>query len=70
MSPRSAQGGDSADVAGAILVSGLVLAGVGVLIHLLGSGVLHRVLPPVVTGAVVMLIGLNLAPVVARRWPR
>ena len=37
----------------------------------LGSGVLHKVLPPVVTGAVVMLIGFNLAPVVATiYWPQ
>jgi uracil-xanthine permease len=66
-----AQGGDSADVTGAILVSGVVLAVIGLLIHFLGSGVLHRVLPPVVTGAVVMLIGFNLAPVVATiYWPQ
>ena len=32
---------------------------------------LHAVLPPVVTGAVVMLIGFNLAPVVADiYWPQ
>src|SRR5690349_21994568 len=66
-----AQGGDSAEVTGAILVAGVVLAVVGVLIHVLGSGVLHKVLPPVVTGAVVMLIGFNLAPVVANiYWPQ
>jgi uracil-xanthine permease len=66
-----AQGGDSQEVTGAILVCGLVLAAVGVLIHFLGSSVLHRVLPPVVTGAVVMLIGFNLAPVVATiYWPQ
>ena len=66
-----AQGGDSAEVTGAILVAGLVLAAVGVLIHFMGSSVLHRVLPPVVTGAVVMLIGFNLAPVVAGiYWPQ
>jgi uracil-xanthine permease len=66
-----AQGGDSADVTGAILVAGAVLLVIGVLIHFLGSGVLHRVLPPVVTGAVVMLIGFNLAPVVADiYWPQ
>jgi uracil-xanthine permease len=66
-----AQGGDSADVTGAILVAGAVLLVIGVLIHFLGSGVLHRVLPPVVTGAVVMLIGFNLAPVVANiYWPQ
>ena len=66
-----ANGGDSAEVTGAILVSGLVLALVGVAIHFLGSAVLHKVLPPVVTGAVVMLIGFNLAPVVAGiYWPQ
>jgi uracil-xanthine permease len=66
-----AQGGNSADVTGSILVAGLVLAICGVLIHFLGSGVLHKVLPPVVTGAVVMLIGFNLAPVVANiYWPQ
>lgn len=66
-----AQGGDSSDVTGAILIAGLVLAACGVAIHFLGSRVLHAVLPPVVTGAVVMLIGFNLAPVVADiYWPQ
>src|SRR2546429_898510 len=66
-----AQGGDSADVTGAILVAGVVLALCGIAIHYLGSRVLHAVLPPVVTGAVVMLIGFNLAPVVANiYWPQ
>jgi uracil-xanthine permease len=65
------QEGNAADVTGSILVAGVVLALIGVLIHFLGSGVLHRVLPPVVTGAVVMLIGFNLAPVVADiYWPQ
>jgi uracil-xanthine permease len=65
------QGGDSSDVTGSILVAGLVLLAVGVLIHFGGSGILHRVLPPAVTGAVVMLIGFNLAPVVANiYWPQ
>ena len=64
-------GGDSADVTGAILVAGLVLLAVGVLVHFAGSGVIHKVLPPAVTGAVVMLIGFNLAPVVAGiYWPQ
>ncbi|MGH3335332.1 MAG: uracil-xanthine permease family protein, partial [Nocardioides sp.] len=51
------------DVTGAILVSGVVLALVGLLIHVLGADAVNRVLPPVVTGAVVMLIGFNLAGV-------
>ncbi len=66
-----AQGGSSADVTGAILIAGIVLALVGVGIHYMGSDILHKVLPPVVTGAVVMLIGFNLAPVVAGvYWPQ
>src|SRR4029079_10894480 len=66
-----AQGGDSASVTGAILVAGAVLALSGVIIPFLGYKGLHSVLPPVVTGAVVMLIGFNLAPVVATiYWPQ
>lgn len=65
------QGGDSADVTGAILVAGLVLAVVGVGVHFAGPGLLKKVLPPAVTGGVVMLIGFNLAPVVATiYWPQ
>jgi uracil-xanthine permease len=65
------QGGDSADVTGAIMVAGVVLLLVGVLVHFAGSGLIHKILPPAVTGAVVMLIGFNLAPVVAGiYWPQ
>src|SRR3954454_18530600 len=68
---RHQAGTTSADVTGAILIAGIVLAACGVAIHFLGSRVLHAVLPPVVTGAVVMLIGFNLAPVVANiYWPQ
>jgi len=66
-----AQGGDSAEVTGAIMVAGILLLLVGVLIHFTGAGALKKVLPPAVTGAVVMLIGFNLAPVVAGiYWPQ
>ncbi|MCZ2837503.1 uracil-xanthine permease family protein [Modestobacter sp. VKM Ac-2985] len=66
-----AQGGDSSDVVGAILVSGIVLALVGLLIQAAGVTVVNRVLPPAVTGAVVLLIGFNLAPVAAGLyWPQ
>ncbi len=65
------QGGDSSDVTGAIMIAGIVLLLVGVLVHFSGSGMIHKVLPPAVTGAVVMLIGFNLAPVVAEiYWPQ
>lgn len=55
--------GGPRDVTGAILVSGVVLALVGVLIHFAGASFVNKLLPPVVTGGVVMLIGFNLAPV-------
>jgi len=69
-----AQDGGPADVTGAILVSGVVLALVGVVIHFAGANVVNAVLPPVVTGGVVMVIGFNLAGVAtttylpADRW--
>src|SRR4051812_19942895 len=66
-----AQGGDSADVVGSILIAGVVLALVGLLVHFAGVQVVNKVLPPAVTGAVVMLIGFNLAPVAASiYWPQ
>ena len=66
-----AQEGTPQEVTGAILVAGVILALVGVVIHLFGSALIYQVLPPVVTGAVVMLIGFNLAPVVANvYWPQ
>src|SRR4051812_46011691 len=58
-----AQGGGPADVTGAILVAGVVLALIGVFVHYAGTDLVNAVLPPVVTGGVVMLIGFNLAPV-------
>jgi uracil-xanthine permease len=64
-------GGDSHDVVGSILVSGVVLALVGLLINALGPRAVNAVLPPAVTGAVVLIIGFNLAPVVADTyWPQ
>ncbi|GAB4068460.1 solute carrier family 23 protein [Angustibacter speluncae] len=66
-----AQGGTPQEVTGAILVAGVILALVGVFIHVAGAHLIYKVLPPVVTGAVVMLIGFNLAPVVANiYWPQ
>jgi uracil-xanthine permease len=65
------QGGTPQQVTGAIVVAGGVLALIGVLIHFLGTRFIDAVLPPVVTGAVVLLIGFNLAPAVAKQyWPQ
>jgi uracil-xanthine permease len=66
-----AAGGTTANVTGAILVAGVTLAIVGIIVHIVGGQAVRRVLPPVVSGAVVMLIGFNLAPVVAGvYWPQ
>ncbi|WP_037914592.1 uracil-xanthine permease family protein [Actinacidiphila yeochonensis] len=66
-----AQGGGSATVTGALLVTGAVLLLCGLVVRGLGARVVHAVLPPAVTGAVVLLIGFNLAPVAAGTyWPQ
>jgi uracil-xanthine permease len=57
----SAADGPAAQL-GAVLAVGVVLMLVGIVVKLAGARVLDAVMPPVVTGAVVMLIGLNLAP--------
>ncbi|MCX4678599.1 nitrate reductase [Streptomyces sp. NBC_01433] len=65
------QGGDAATLTGALLVVGAVLFLCGAVVRAVGARVIHAVLPPVVTGAVVMLIGFNLAPVTAGTyWPQ
>ena len=46
---------------GGIIACGLVYTLVGVVVHLVGTGWIERFMPPVVTGAVVAVIGLNLA---------
>ncbi|MGW8565053.1 uracil-xanthine permease family protein [Isoptericola sp. NPDC055881] len=57
----TASHGESVAVGG-ILVTGLVLAAIGVLVHFAGARWIDVVMPPVVTGTIVALIGLNLAP--------
>ena len=47
---------------GGILVTGLALVAVGLIVSWAGKRVIDAVMPPVVTGAIVALIGLNLAP--------
>ena len=46
---------------GGIIACGLVYMLVGVLVQAIGTGWIERFMPPVVTGAVVAVIGLNLA---------
>ncbi|SDS11577.1 uracil-xanthine permease [Paraoerskovia marina] len=57
----TAAGGQSVAVGG-ILVTGLVLAAVGAVVHFVGAGWIDTLMPPIVTGTIVALIGLNLAP--------
>ncbi|MFG7943263.1 uracil-xanthine permease family protein [Streptomyces cacaoi] len=65
------QGGSSATVTGAILAVGVALFLVGLAVQKFGARIIHAAMPPVVTGAVVMLIGFNLAPVTASTyWPQ
>mgnify|MGYP001789422851 FL=1 len=47
---------------GGIIAVGLTLAVIGLLVHFVGAGWIDKLMPPVVTGAIVSLIGFNLAP--------
>jgi len=47
---------------GGLMVAGLVYVALGGLIKLRGVGIVHKLLPPVVVGPVIMVIGLGLAP--------
>ncbi|WP_348654376.1 solute carrier family 23 protein [uncultured Psychrobacter sp.] len=52
------------DVAlGGIMACGIIYALVGLLVMKTGTGWIESLMPPIVTGAIVMIIGLNLAPV-------
>ena len=46
---------------GGIIACGVVYAIIGAIVHAVGTGWIERFMPPVVTGAVVAVIGLNLA---------
>ncbi|MFC0675322.1 uracil-xanthine permease family protein [Brachybacterium hainanense] len=47
---------------GGVLVTGLLLAGLGLLVQKVGTAWIGRLMPPVVMGSIVALIGLNLVP--------
>ncbi|UTT65017.1 NCS2 family nucleobase:cation symporter [Janibacter sp. CX7] len=47
---------------GGVVMAGLALALIGVVVQMAGDRWLRALMPPVVTGAIVALIGLNLAP--------
>jgi uracil-xanthine permease len=55
---------------GGILLAGLLLAGVGALVHFVGAGWIQRFMPAAVTGTIVALIGLNLAGAARGNWDK
>jgi uracil permease len=48
---------------GSLFVTGLVYVAIATLVAVRGAGFLHRLMPPVVTGPIIMVIGLGLAPI-------
>lgn len=51
---------------GGIIACGLVYTLTGLVVMKVGTRWIERMMPPVVTGAVVMAIGLNLAPIAVK----
>lgn len=51
-----------ASTMGGLMMAGVVYVIMGVIIKVRGVGFIHRLLPPVVVGPVIMVIGLGLAP--------
>ena len=51
---------------GGIIACGVVYALLGLLVMAIGTGWIERLMPPVVTGAIVAVIGLNLAPIAVK----
>ena len=47
---------------GGTIACGLVYAAIGLIVIKTGTGWIEKLMPPIVTGAIVMIIGLNLAP--------
>lgn len=60
----TAADGNIARASFGILATGILFAIVGLVVHKTGTGWINALMPPVVMGAVVALIGLNLAPAV------
>jgi uracil-xanthine permease len=51
---------------GGIIAAGALYAVIGLIVMYSGTGWVERLMPPVVTGAVVAVIGLNLAPIAVK----
>ncbi len=60
--------GDLARASFGILAIGVLMAIVGIIVQRFGTGWINALMPPVVMGAIVALIGFNLAPAVKNNW--
>jgi len=60
--------GDLGRASFGILSIGVLMAIVGIIVQRFGAGWINSLMPPVVMGAIVALIGFNLAPAVKNNW--
>lgn len=65
---KGAEGGGIPYALGGIIFAGVVLMLVGVLVQSFGISWVNALMPPVVTGSIVMVIGLNLAGAARRNF--
>jgi len=69
IAPLTATAGETMSARlGGVVVTGVLLIVVGLIVKAAGKKVLDAVMPPTVTGAIVALIGLNLAPTAATNF--
>ena len=59
---KASDGGSLGTALFGVLSAGALLAAVGIVVHFIGPAWIEKLMPPIVTGAIVMLIGFNLAP--------
>ena len=59
---KASDGGNFGTALFGVVAAGTLLALVGLLVHFVGPAWIEKLMPAVVTGAIVMLIGFNLAP--------
>lgn len=60
--------GDLSAASFGLFATGLLLFAVGLVVHFFGAGWINALMPPVVMGAIVALIGFNLAPAVKNNF--